>query len=90
MSNVLHKLRKNLRKFFDTKIYAFGISLIIVINAITLGLETSAYFRINAGLILNVIDEICLGIFALELFLRIFGFWVWIFYRQKSKRVESF
>lgn len=85
MSNVLYKLRKNLRKFFDTKIYAFGISLIIVINAITLGLETSAYFRINAGLILNVIDEICLGIFALELFLRIFAFGFGFFIDKNQK-----
>lgn len=47
------------------------ITVIIVLNAITLGLETSAFVMEQIGSLLVVIDKIFLAIFTLELLARI-------------------
>ena len=39
------QFKGNIVHIFEHQIYAFGISAIIVINAIALGLEASVYFK---------------------------------------------
>ena len=79
--------KKILAKFFDTKTYTFIIGFIIVLNAIALGLETSAYLQDFSGIgfVLNIIDKICLGIFSIELALRLFAFGL-AFFTDKNQR----
>ncbi|NRB18254.1 MAG: ion transporter [Rhodobacteraceae bacterium] len=43
------------------------ITVVIVINAVTLGLETSPSVMARAGVIISLIDELCLTIFVLEI-----------------------
>jgi voltage-gated sodium channel len=43
------------------------IMVVIIINAITLGMETSSYAMDLAGPVIIMIDRICLGIFVLEI-----------------------
>lgn len=47
---------------------------VIVINAITLGLETSETVMDNIGGFLLIFDKIVLGIFVIEILLKLFGF----------------
>ena len=48
------------------------ITVLIVLNAITLGMETSAEIRLRMGNILEVIDVTVLTIFVLEIVLKLF------------------
>ncbi|WIY26846.1 ion transporter [Parasedimentitalea psychrophila] len=43
------------------------ITIVIVINAVTLGLETSPSVMARSGVIISLIDELCLTIFVLEI-----------------------
>ncbi|NIZ60604.1 voltage-gated sodium channel [Sedimentitalea sp. CY04] len=43
------------------------ITAVILVNAVTLGLETSPYVMARIGGIVHLIDEICLSIFVLEI-----------------------
>ena len=87
MYNQMQRAREVLRKFFDTKIYTFTISSIILLNAISLGLETSVYCRDLKGVwqVLNIVDKVCLGIFTIELALRFFAFGL-AFFTDKNQR----
>ena len=69
-----------LRKFVESRVFNFSITLIIVINAITLGLETSPRAMSFAGPLLLAIDTAALGIFTLEISLKL---WV---YRSRFVR----
>jgi voltage-gated sodium channel len=62
--------RARLRTFIDSKRVQQAITTIIVINAITLGLDTSATAMRQAGELLGHIDRVILGIFVLELALK--------------------
>lgn len=50
------------------------ITSVIIINAVTLGLETSGYMMENYGKVLVFIDQLALKIFVLELLLKLFVF----------------
>jgi voltage-gated sodium channel len=60
-----------LRRFIEDKRVERAVILLIVINAITLGLETSKTVMESYGGILHVIDQIILAIFVVELLARI-------------------
>ena len=62
--------RARLRTFIDSRPVQQAITIIIVINAITLGLDTSTVAVRHAGSILDYIDRVILGIFVLELGLK--------------------
>jgi voltage-gated sodium channel len=59
------------RKALESTLAERVIIMLIVINAITLGLETSRTVMAHAGTLLQVIDHLILGIFVVELLLRI-------------------
>jgi voltage-gated sodium channel len=46
----------------------------ILINAIVLGLETSVLAKQNFGLVLTVLDNLCLGLFVIELLLKMWAY----------------
>ncbi len=66
--------RKGLRHFVESKGFNRTVTAIIVINAITLGLETSKAAMAFAGPLLYFIDRTALIVFTLEISLRI---WVY-------------
>ena len=49
------------------------ITAVIIVNAITLGLETSDFAKRHAGGLLSVLDRLALGIFVVEIALKLFG-----------------
>ncbi|UWQ35255.1 ion transporter (plasmid) [Leisingera sp. M527] len=67
-------LRDRAREFVERQWVTNTILGIIIFNAITLGLGTSAAVRAHAGGLLDVIDTVVLGIFVLELALKLFAY----------------
>jgi voltage-gated sodium channel len=63
--------RARLAAFVEAEPFQRAITIIIVINAITLGLETSDAVMERWGGMLHVIDSVILAIFVVELTLRI-------------------
>lgn len=57
----------NLKNILESRIFISFITAVIIINAFTLGLETSANITSKYGLILSLVDKIALTIFTLEL-----------------------
>ena len=57
----------NLKNILESRIFISFITAVIIINAFTLGLETSAKITSKYGLILSLVDKIALTIFTLEL-----------------------
>jgi len=63
---------KLLKSFIESKIINVFITLVILINAVTLGLETSEKLISKIGNILTYIDKIALSIFVVELIIKLF------------------
>ena len=63
-----------LAEFLEGPKFSNFIMGVIVVNAITLGLETSETAVSMAGGLINVIDQICLAIFVIELVAKLFVF----------------
>ena len=69
-----HSGGDGLQALVESSVFNHAITAVIVINAITLGLETSETVMAAAGPLLNAIDRAALLIFTLELGLRL---WVY-------------
>ncbi|WP_424979476.1 ion transporter [Leisingera sp. S232] len=67
-------LRAKAQEFVERRSVTNAILGIIIFNAVTLGLGTSAAVRAHAGGLLDVIDTIVLAIFVLELALKLFAY----------------
>ncbi len=65
--------RKQVRGVVEHKRFQQFIIVVIIINAITLGLETSQKMSAETHGLLHVADRIALGIFAVELLMRLYG-----------------
>jgi len=65
--------RAALRSFFASAAWERAIVTLIIINALTLGLETSASIVAYMGGFLTTIDRIIITIFTIEIALRIFA-----------------
>jgi voltage-gated sodium channel len=65
-------LRARTRALVEHPHFDHAIILVIIINAITLGLETSPRVSASIGGVLYVIDRVALGIFVTELLLRLY------------------
>ena len=65
----LHNLLKN---FIESRFINIFITLVILINAITLGLETSEELISKIGNMLIYVDKIALSIFVIELLIKLF------------------
>ncbi len=61
----------SIKKILENKYFITFITIVIIINAITLGLETSPKIKTEFGFILSLIDRIALTIFTIELISKI-------------------
>lgn len=61
-----------IKNFIETKPFQHFITSLIILNAITLGLETSIPFMNSYGNIINTINITILSIFVLEIILRVY------------------
>ena len=61
----------SIKKILENKYFVTFITIVIIINAITLGLETSPKFKAKFGVILSLIDRVALTIFTIELISKI-------------------
>ena len=60
-----------LKNIIENKYFITFITSVIIINAITLGLETSPNIKTEYGVILSLIDKLALTIFTIELLAKI-------------------
>ena len=67
-------LRALLRRFFESLAWEKFIITVIIINAISLGLETSTEIAASHGAWLALVDKAVVIIFIIEIALRIFAF----------------
>ncbi|MEO1104332.1 MAG: ion transporter, partial [Pseudomonadota bacterium] len=65
-------MRERLRKIITSNAWETTIIAVIVFNALTLGLETSDSIMAVYGEILLAIDNVVLGIFVVEIVLRLY------------------
>lgn len=73
--------RENLRKFVVRDAVKNTVLAVIIFNAITLGMSTSNAVMANFGPLMTLIDRAVLGIFVLELSLKLYAFG-WSFWRD--------
>ncbi|HKJ62895.1 MAG TPA: ion transporter [Hyphomicrobiales bacterium] len=66
--------RAQLRQFFTSVIWERAIVILIVINALAMGLETSQTAVAMTGSLLRIIDNTVIAIFTVEITLRIYAF----------------
>ena len=65
---------KKVAEFIESKFVTFGITILILINAITLGMETNNEFSAQVGTVLNWIDRTILVIFSIEILLKFYAY----------------
>ena len=70
----LNRVRRRVGAFMESPRVTRAITAVIVFNAITLGLETSAGVMERAGPLLLLLDDIVLAIFVVELLTKLFAF----------------
>ncbi len=66
-------MRNQVKALVTSRNWEFCIIGIIMLNAVTLGLETSPWMMDRFGTVLMTIDRIILGIFVVELMLRLYA-----------------
>ena len=65
-------LKNKIKKIIESNITTTVITILILLNAVILGLETDAYFSNNFGVILNWADKSILILFSFELLLKFY------------------
>ena len=58
---------ENLKNILENRFFITFITAVIIINALTLGLETSPKITQEYGFILSLVDKVALTIFTIEL-----------------------
>ena len=66
-------LRSPVLELVENRIFQNGIMVLIVVNAVMLGLETSATVTAWAGPFLTVFDQIVIAVFCVEILLRLYA-----------------
>ncbi|SDG40192.1 voltage-gated sodium channel [Sinosporangium album] len=66
--------RQQLRQLLEHRFTQRAVVTVIVINAVTIGCETSAYLMEHVGTLLHAIDRIALAIFTVELAVRLYAY----------------
>ena len=74
MNSITPSLRQSIQKFLENPIVRYGIIGLIILNAITLGMETSKNLMNHYGDGLHLIDSLILSVFVLELVLKLYAF----------------
>lgn len=65
---------KKVAEFIESKFVTLGITVLILINAVTLGMETNNEFSAQVGTVLNWIDRTILVIFSIEILLKFYAY----------------
>ena len=73
MNIKISNFRSNLFEWLNTAKVRYSILAIILLNAVTLGMETSPIIMEKYGKILSLVDNVCLTIFVIELILKLFA-----------------
>jgi voltage-gated sodium channel len=73
--------RERVATLVESSRFSNAIVAVIVFNAVTLGLETSDVITANVGGVLHVLDRLVLGVFIIELGLRLYAYG-WKFFRN--------
>ncbi len=76
------RVRGRLRAMIEDPRFQWVITVLIAINAVTLGLETSTFAMIHAGWVIAVLDKVILGVFVLEIVLKMIAFGPVSFFRR--------
>lgn len=66
--------RTALANWLQSSLVSNFIIGVILFNAVVLGLETSDFVMSHAGWLVSFLDELCLGIFVIELVLKLIAF----------------
>jgi voltage-gated sodium channel len=66
--------RERVRSFLETSRFQRALVAAIVVNAITIGCETSSYLTDRIGGLLHVVDRIILAVFVVELAARLYAY----------------
>jgi voltage-gated sodium channel len=74
-------VRSRVRELVERKRFQQFIIWVIVANAVTLGLETSSSVMASFGAVLHTADHVMLGVFVVELVLRLYAYG-WRFFRD--------
>jgi voltage-gated sodium channel len=74
-------MRARARELVERKDFQRFVIVLIVFNAVTLGLETSERMMASFGGLLHVLDRVTLAVFVAELLLRLYGYG-WRFFRD--------
>ncbi len=72
-SNRVTYMRNQVRALVTSRNWEVCIIGVIVLNAVTLGLETSPAVMAEVGSFLRLVDQVILGIFVVELALRLYA-----------------
>ena len=67
-------LRQTIAEFIENKRFSHFITFVILINAVTLGLETDGRMLEHYGRLLTIIDSIALVIFLIEICLKLYAY----------------
>ena len=67
-------IRNKLAKFLETDRFQKFIVYLIILNSILIGLETSPRYMEQFGHIIDQVDLIILGIFIIEIALKVYAF----------------
>ena len=67
-------LQDKVRKLVETDRFTNAVMTVIIINAITLGLSTSESVMNSIGPIIEMVDDIALAIFVVELALKFYAY----------------
>lgn len=82
-------IRARLRAFLEKGPVHNAILAVIIFNAITLGLSTSDWMQDHFGRVLDITDRIVLGVFVLELVLKLVAYG-WSFFRNSWNIFDLF
>lgn len=66
--------RARVRTLVDSRSFQRFITAVILVNAVTLGCETSPRLLADHGVLLHAIDRVALGVFTVELGLRLYAY----------------
>ncbi|MCQ2522081.1 MAG: ion transporter [Lachnospiraceae bacterium] len=70
---------KPIKKLVEKPIFNNFILIVILINSVVMGLQTSPKLEASIGNILGIIDLVCLGIFTIEIILKLMAYGVRFF-----------
>ena len=77
---IQNSLKNKIKIIIESNITTTVITILILLNAVILGLETDAYFSNNFGVILNWADKSILILFSFELLLKFYVYRMKFFY----------